>query len=57
MAINKKLIYTIEAKLVFGMDEDIEINDILETMRGIGSANVTDVKIVDSDDVEDELDT
>ena len=52
----KKIIYTIEAKLVFDMDQDIEINNILETMRGIGAANVTNVKVVEEDEVEEELD-
>lgn len=49
----KKIVYTIEAKLEFDAEDAIDINEILDTLRGIGSAEVVDVVVepaVDSDD-------
>jgi hypothetical protein len=47
MAKKKQIEYTIEAKLYFDFDENIEIESRLDDLRGIGTAEVIDVKIVE----------
>ena len=46
----KKIEYTIEAKLVYEPDECIDIDSILDSLRGTGSAEVTDVRILEGKD-------
>lgn len=52
MSLNKKLVYTIEAELEFDVEDTIDINEILDTLRGVGSAKIIDVKIIESSDDE-----
>jgi hypothetical protein len=50
MGMIKKMIeYEIRAKLWFEPDEDIDITSYLDNLRGIGEAEVIDVKIVKVD--------
>jgi len=48
---NKKIEYTIEAKLYFDFEENIDIERMLDEFRGIGTAKVVEVKIVEDKDV------
>lgn len=50
--LNKQIVYTIQAELFFDVEDDIEINDILDNLRGVGDAEIMDVKIVDKDESE-----
>jgi len=50
--LNKQIVYTIQAELFFNIEEDIEIVDILDSLRGVGTAEITDVKVVDKDEKE-----
>lgn len=52
MKLNKKIVYTIEAELEFDVEDTIDINEILDTLRGVGSAKIVDVKIIDGDNDE-----
>ena len=46
----KKMIeYEIKAKLWFDMDENTEIESYLDNLRGIGEAEVVDVKVVEKE--------
>lgn len=54
MAVDKTIVYTIEAKLMFKAEDDININEILDVIRGVGSANITNVEVVDSEDAEED---
>jgi hypothetical protein len=47
---NKKIEYTIEAKLYFDFEENIDIERMLDEFRGIGTAEVVEVKIVEDKD-------
>jgi hypothetical protein len=48
--LNKQIVYTIKAQLFFDIEEDTEIVDILDSLRGMGTAEITDVKIVDKNE-------
>jgi len=48
---NKKIEYTIEANLYFDFEENIDIERMLDEFRGIGTAKVVEVKIVEDKDV------
>ncbi len=53
MKLKKKIVYTIEAKLEFDPEDNIDINEILDTLSGVGSAKIVDVEVVDeSEEVE-----
>ena len=54
--LTKKIVYTIEAKLIFDPEENIDISEYLDNLRGIGVAEVVDVSLMDEDDIEDEDD-
>ena len=42
--LKKKIVYTIQAKLIFDPEENIDISEYLDNLRGIGIAEVTDVE-------------
>jgi len=44
----KQIEYTIEAKLLFDIDKDIEIESYLNQIREVGKAKVINVKIIDT---------
>ncbi len=46
----KKIEYSIMAKLWFDIDEDINIAEYLEELRGIGEVEVVNVRIVKEDE-------
>jgi hypothetical protein len=46
----KKIAYKIEAEIYFDMEEDIDISSYLDNLRGIGKAEVVDVRVVEVDD-------
>jgi len=52
--LTKKIVYTIEAKLIFDPEESIDISEYLDNLRGIGVAEVTNVELMDEDDLENE---
>jgi len=44
--LNKEIVYTISAKLRFDPEEPINIEEVLDTLRGIGEAEIIDVEVV-----------
>jgi len=46
---NKMIEYEIRAKLWFELDEDIDISSYLDNLRGIGEADVVNVRVVEVD--------
>ena len=46
----RMLQYEIKGKLLFELDENTEIEDYLDYIRGIGEAEVVDVKVVEVDE-------
>lgn len=48
--INQKcIVYTLVAKLVFDADENIDIESILDDLRGRGVAEISEVETVEGD--------
>jgi hypothetical protein len=54
--LRKKIVYTIEAKLIFDPEEPIDISEYLDNLRGIGVAEVVNVELMDQDDLEEDED-
>jgi len=54
--LKKKIVYTITANLIFDPEEDIDISSYLDNLRGIGTAEVTDVRLMSEDDLDDDKD-
>ena len=46
----KRIAYKIEAEIYFDMDENVDIEGYLDNLRGIGKANVIDVRVVEMDE-------
>ena len=52
--LSKKIVYTISAKLIFDPEENIDISEYLDNLRGIGVAEVVDVNLVDEDELDED---
>lgn len=50
----KKIKYTLIGQITVNAGEDAEIESVLEAMRGVGSAEVVDVEIVEEESEDEE---
>lgn len=48
--VNKEIVYLIEARLAFDIEDNIDVQEYLDKLREIGEAEIVDVEIVNRRD-------